>query len=134
MIVPAGYALVMLAMLAVTRDARVMQMLPVLAPLALFASLEIDSWKREHSAALDWFGILTFGLTALVLWGFWIDAYVNGMSPRVAILLRDTETGYPTSLRLRAFLAAVFLTQAPPAPPAGSPSACPRRASGRGRR
>ena len=110
LIVPATYAIVMLAMLAVTSDARVMQMLPVLAPLALVASLEIDSWKREHSAALDWFGILTFGLTAIVLWGFWIDAYINGMSPRVAFLLRDTETGYATSFRLREMLAAMFLT------------------------
>ncbi len=109
-IVPGLYAIVMLVMLAVAPDPRLMQMLPVLAPLALVASLEIDSWKREHSAALDWFGILTFGLTAIVLWAFWIDAYFNGMSPRVAILLRDTETGYGTSFHLREVLAAVFLT------------------------
>jgi 4-amino-4-deoxy-L-arabinose transferase-like glycosyltransferase len=109
-IVPGTYAVVMLVMFALTSDARVTQMLPVLAPLALVASLEIDSWKREHSAALDWFGILTFGLTALVLWGFWIDAYINGMSPRVAFLLRDSETGYATSFRLREMLAALGLT------------------------
>ena len=109
-IVPGTYAIVMIVMLALTSDARVTQMLPVLAPLALLASLEIDSWKREHSAALDWFGILTFGLTAIVLWGFWLDAYVNGMSPRVAFLLRDSETGYATSFRLREMLAAIFLT------------------------
>ena len=109
-IVPGTFAIVMLVMLALTSDARVMQLLPLLAPLALVASLEIDSWKREHSAALDWFGILTFGLTAIVLWGFWIDAYVNGMSPRVAFLLRDSETGYATSFRLREMVAAVFLT------------------------
>jgi 4-amino-4-deoxy-L-arabinose transferase-like glycosyltransferase len=109
-IIPGLYSIVMLVMLALMPDPRPMQMLPVLAPLALVASLEIDSWKREHSAALDWFGILTFGLTAILLWAFWIDAYVNGMSPRVAILLRDTETGYGTSFRLREVLAAVFLT------------------------
>jgi 4-amino-4-deoxy-L-arabinose transferase-like glycosyltransferase len=109
-IIPGLYSMCMLATLAIAPDPRLMQMLPVLVPLALVASLEIDSWKREHSAALDWFGILTFGLTAMVLWAFWIDAYFNGMSPRVAILLRDTETGYGTSFHLRAFLAAVFLT------------------------
>jgi 4-amino-4-deoxy-L-arabinose transferase-like glycosyltransferase len=32
------------------------------------------------------------------------------MSARVAILLRDSETGYGTSFRLRAVLAALFLT------------------------
>jgi 4-amino-4-deoxy-L-arabinose transferase-like glycosyltransferase len=109
-IVPGLYSIVMLAMLALAPEPRLMQMLPVLAPLALVASLEIDSWKREHSAALDWFGILTFGLTAIVLWAFWIDAYVNGMSTWVAVFLRDTETGYGTSFHLREFLAAVFLT------------------------
>jgi 4-amino-4-deoxy-L-arabinose transferase-like glycosyltransferase len=109
-IVPGVYAIGMLASLALMPDPRVTQMLPSLAPLALVASLEIDSWKREHSAALDWFGILTFGLTAIVLWAFWIDAYFNGMSARVAILLRDTETGYGTSFNLRAFTAAAALT------------------------
>lgn len=109
-IVPAAYAGWMLAMLAAMPDQRLMQLLPIVAPLALLASLEIDTLKRGHSAALDWFGILTFGLTALALWAFWIDAYVNGMSARVAILLRDSETGYGTSFHLRAVLAALFLT------------------------
>ena len=109
-IVPAVYALWMLAMLGGMPDPRLMQMLPLVAPLALLASLEIDSLKREHSAALDWFGILTFGLVALVLWGFWIDAYINGMSASIAIFLDDTETGYGTSFRLRAVIPALLLT------------------------
>jgi 4-amino-4-deoxy-L-arabinose transferase-like glycosyltransferase len=109
-VVPGVFAAWMLVSLALLPDPRLMQMVPMLAPLALVASLEVDSMKREHSAALDWFGILTFGLAAIALWGFWVDAYVNGMSPRVAILLRDSETGYATSLKLRVVLAAVFLT------------------------
>ena len=109
-IVPGVYSIWMLGSLALMPDPRVTLMLPALAPLALVASLEIDSWKREHSAALDWFGILTFGLTAIVLWAFWIDAYFHGMSTRVAILLRDSETGYGTSFNLRAFTAAMALT------------------------
>jgi len=110
LVVASVYAAWQLASIALSADPRITQLMPVLVPLALVASLEIDSMRREHSAALDWFGILTFGLTALVLWAFWIDAYVNGMSPRVAIVLRDSETGYGTSFHLRAFLGAVFLT------------------------
>ena len=110
LIVPGVYAGVMLLMLAIMPEQRLMELLPLVAPLALVASLEIDSLKRGQSAALDWFGILTFGLTAIALWAFWIDAYVNGMSARVAILLRDSETGYGTSFKLRAILAALFLT------------------------
>ena len=56
----------------------------------------------------------------MVLWGFWIDAYFNGLPARVAILLHDTETGYGLAFNLRATLAALFLT------PRGSCS-CVRR-------
>ena len=109
-VVPAVFAGWMLLMLLAMPDQRLMQLLPLCAPLALLASLEVDTLKRGNSAALDWFGILTFGLVAIALWAFWIDAYVNGMSARVAILLRDSETGYGTSFRLRAVVAALFLT------------------------
>jgi len=109
-IVPGAYALVLLASLALMPDPRVIQTMPIAAPLAILAAREVDSLKRGHSAALDWFGILTFGLAAIVLWAFWIDAYVNGMSLRVAMLLRDSETGYGTSFSLRAILAALSLT------------------------
>jgi len=109
-VVPFAFAAWMLAMLATMPDPRLVQMLPLIAPLALLASLEVDSMRRGHSAALDWFGILTFGLAAVALWAFWIDAYVNGMSTRVAILLGDSETGYGTSFHLRAVVAALFLT------------------------
>ena len=109
-VVPAAYALVLLASLALMPDPRVIQTMPIAAPLAILAAHEVDSLKRGHSAALDWFGILTFGIVAIVLWAFWIDAYLNGMSPRVAIMMRDSETGYGTSFNLRAMLAALALT------------------------
>ncbi len=63
-------------------DPSLIDALPLLVPFALLASLEVDSLRRGFSAALDWFGILTFGLLAIVVWGIWIDARINGMSPR----------------------------------------------------
>ena len=56
--------------------------MPLLVPLALLAALEVDTLKRGFSGALDWFGILTFGLLAALVWWLWFDAYVHGMSPR----------------------------------------------------
>jgi 4-amino-4-deoxy-L-arabinose transferase-like glycosyltransferase len=109
-IVPGVFALWMLAMIAVMPNPRLMQLLPLIAPLALLGSLEVDSMRRGDSAALDWFGILTFGLVAIALWAFWVDAYINGMSARVALFLRDSETGYGTSFRLRAVVPALLLT------------------------
>lgn len=107
---PVVMSLVILVGLCVMPAPRIAQALPLLVPLALLASVEVDSLERGMSAALDWFGILTFGLAAVVVWGFWIDSYVNGMSPRVALLLRDTEVGYGTSFKLAAVLAAASLT------------------------
>ncbi|MEP7328459.1 MAG: glycosyltransferase family 39 protein, partial [Betaproteobacteria bacterium] len=66
--------------------------------------------KRGLSGALDWFGILTFGLVALLFWGLWLDSYLNGMSPGVAKLFRDTEIGFQPSFHLGTMLAAVGLT------------------------
>jgi 4-amino-4-deoxy-L-arabinose transferase-like glycosyltransferase len=108
--VPGVLALVMLAGLALTPDPRITYALPLLPPLALLAALEVDSLTRGFSAALDWFGILTFGLLAIVAWGFWIDARFYGMGPTVAALFRDTEIGYQPSFHLGAVIAAVFLT------------------------
>jgi len=109
-VVPGVLALVILASLMVMPEARLANALALLVPMALLAALEVDSLKRGFSGALDWFGILTFGLLALVMWVFWIDAYVNGMPLNMARLLRDTEVGYHPSFHLGTMLAAVSLT------------------------
>ena len=109
-IVPGVLALVILASLLVMPEARLANALALLVPLALLAALEVDSLKRGFSGALDWFGILTFGLVAVVFWGFWIESYVAGMPAHVARLFRDTEIGYKPSFHLGTMLAAVGLT------------------------
>ena len=64
-VLPATLALVMLGGLSLQNEPRLTHAIPILVPLALLASLEVDSLKRGYSGALDWFGILTFGLLAL---------------------------------------------------------------------
>lgn len=107
---PGVLSLVILAGLLVQPDVRLANALPLLVPLALLAALEVDSLRRGFSGALDWFGILTFGLAALLMWGLWIDAYVAGMPQGVARLFRDTEVGYRPSFHLGSILAALALT------------------------
>ena len=109
-VVPGVLSIVILASLLVMPDARLANALPLLVPLALLAGLEVDSLKRGFSGALDWFGILTFGLLAVVMWGLWIDAYVHGMPGNVARFFRDTEVGYQPSFHLGTMLAATGLT------------------------
>ena len=108
--IPGVLSLVILANLLVMPDARLVNALPLLVPFALLAALEVDSLKRGFSGALDWFGILSFGLTALLMWVVWIDAYLNGMPVQVARVFRDTESGYHPSFHLGSILAAFGLT------------------------
>jgi len=109
-VLPGVMSLVILAGLLVQPDVRLANALPLLVPLALLGALEVDSLRRGFSGALDWFGILTFGLAALVMWVLWIDSYVHGMPQGVARLFRDTEVGYRPSFHLGSMLAALSLT------------------------
>ena len=109
-IVPGVLALVILVNLLLAPEPRAISALPLLVPFAVIATLEVDSLPRGFSAFLDWFGILTFGLLAIVVWGLWIDARVNGMSSRAAVLLQDTEVGFQPTFHLGTILLAIFLT------------------------
>jgi 4-amino-4-deoxy-L-arabinose transferase-like glycosyltransferase len=91
---PGTLALAIFVSIATMADPRVAYLMPILLPLALLGALEIDTLKRGYSGALDWFGILTFGLAAAIAWWLWFDALASGMSTPVARLLRDTEAGY----------------------------------------
>lgn len=109
-LVPAVMSIVIMLALLVQPDPHLALALPLLVPLALLAALEVDSLRRGFSGALDWFGILTFGLAALLMWVLWADAYINGMPQNVARLFRDTEVGYRPSFHLGSMLAALSLT------------------------
>ena len=109
-VIPGVLSLVILANLLAMPEARLANALPLLVPFALLAALEVDSLKRGFSGALDWFGILSFGLAALLMWFLWIDAYLNGMPANVARMFRDTEAGYRPSFHLGSMIAAVALT------------------------
>ncbi len=110
LLIPGVLSLVIFGSLMVLPEARLSNALPLLVPLAVIAALEVDSLKRGFSGALDWFGILTFGLMAILMWGLWINAYTSGMPANVARFFRDTEVGYQPSFHLGTMLAATGLT------------------------
>ena len=107
---PAMAALVIGAATLAMANPRLIVLMPLLLPLSLLAALEIDTLKRGFSGALDWFGILTFGLVSLLLWWLWFDAWAHGMSPAIARLFRDTEAGYRPAFHWAAFGLSLFLT------------------------
>jgi 4-amino-4-deoxy-L-arabinose transferase-like glycosyltransferase len=108
--IPGTLALVIVVCLTLAPEPRAILATPLLLPLALLAAMEIDTLKRGFSAALDWFGILTFGLFAALVWWIWIDARVQGMSPTIAHLFRDIEVGYRPRVQWGALAVSVFLT------------------------
>jgi 4-amino-4-deoxy-L-arabinose transferase-like glycosyltransferase len=110
--IPGVLALVVYLNLLAMPDPKLISALPLLVPCAVLASLEVDSLRRGYSAALDWFGILTFGLLAIVVWGIWIDARLSGMSPAIAALFRDTEVGFRPTFHLSSVIIAILLTLA----------------------
>lgn len=54
----------------------------LLIPLALLAAAGVESLRRGAASALDWFGVMTFGFFALLLWSGWVAMF----------------TGYPTGI------------------------------------
>jgi 4-amino-4-deoxy-L-arabinose transferase-like glycosyltransferase len=109
---PGLVSIVVFANLLVIPDPKLIDGLPLLVPLALVGMLEVDTLKRGYSAALDWFGILSFGLLGLLVWAAWIDARLFGMPRAVAALFRDAESGYRPSFHFGAVLTAVLLSLA----------------------
>ena len=107
---PGAMFLILLAVLSAAPEPRAVLALPLLVPLALLGAAEVDSLKRGYSGALDWFGILTFGLIAALLWGLWLASLYGGLPDAVARLFRDSQPGYRPAWQLWSTLISIFLT------------------------
>ena len=81
-----------LLVLSSSAAAREVNAMPLLLPLTLIASGGIDGLKRGATSALDWFGMMTFGLLALLLWVGWL-AMLTGVPQPLAKYLRDYVPG-----------------------------------------
>jgi 4-amino-4-deoxy-L-arabinose transferase-like glycosyltransferase len=101
---------ILLAVLSAAPEPHASLALPLLVPLVLLGAAEVDTLKRSYSGALDWFGILTFGLIAVLLWGLWLISLRSGLPDAVAQLFLDTEPGYRPPWQLLSALASLFLT------------------------
>ena len=107
---PMTMVVVVLAVLSAGAEPRANLALPVLLPMSLLAAGEVDTLKRGSSGALDWFGILTFGLLAILLWGLWVESLLYGMPDPVARLFRDTQPGFRPPWQWLSLVASVLLT------------------------
>lgn len=113
----AGIALpltITLALLVVLSTAaaepRAVLALPLLLPLSLLGAAEVDTLRRGFSGVLDWFGILTFGLVALLVWALWLESLRSGMPDPVARIFHDTLPGFQPPVHWLPLAVAIFLS------------------------
>jgi 4-amino-4-deoxy-L-arabinose transferase-like glycosyltransferase len=109
-ILPMTMLVVALIVLSAAAEPRANLALPMLLPMSLLGAAEVDTLKRGSSGALDWFGILTFGLVALLLWGLWLQSLLHGLPDAVARVFRDTQPGFQPPWDWLAFSASLLLT------------------------
>ena len=79
--------------LSLSADARELYAMPMLLPLSLLAAASIDALKRSAANFLDWFGIMTFGLLAIMLWTAYI-ALMTGAPAQLAARMAELHPGF----------------------------------------
>lgn len=100
--------LLFLTVTAAPQDTAAMVLLP---PIALLAAGSVATLRRGASAALDWFGIMTYSLFALMLWVWWI-ALMTGHPTRMYARLQVLQPGITPDFHVLPFILAAALTLA----------------------
>jgi 4-amino-4-deoxy-L-arabinose transferase-like glycosyltransferase len=90
-------------------DARDVNAMPLLLPLAILGVAELDTLPRGAASALDWFGVTTFFLFAALLWIGWAGAVTGKPDFAVAWLTREVP-GFKYQFKFLAFALALLLT------------------------
>ena len=106
---PLAATLLFFVLLCVLAEAREVNAMPLLVPLVLLGVAELDSLPRGAASALDWFGVTTFSLMALILWVGFVAA-MTGSPAGVAAWLQREVPGYQYPFRFIPFALAVLLT------------------------
>lgn len=106
---PLAATLLFYVLLSLLAEAREVNAMPLLVPLVLLGVAELDSLPRGAASALDWFGVTTFSLMALILWTGFVAA-LTGSPMVVAAWLQREVPGYQYSFRFIPLALAVLLT------------------------
>lgn len=101
----------MAAVFGFAPEARDIEVLPVLLPLALLAGSAVDALRRGAANALTWFGIMTFTLTGLLIWLGWF-AMMTGTPPDIAHNFAKLEPGFQPRFSLPQFAVALTISVA----------------------
>jgi 4-amino-4-deoxy-L-arabinose transferase-like glycosyltransferase len=98
-----------LVSLSFTREARDNVGLILLLPLALAAASVLDRMPREVARIMDWFGLVFFGLVAVLLWTTWTSA-LTGLPRNFARWVGLQAPGFELQFSWFTFTLAIALT------------------------
>jgi len=97
--VPAVASLLMLLLAAYWGPAQDVNLIPLLAPLALLGFQGALVLRRGAAGALDWFGVLAFGFFGALVWlGYF--AMLTGLPPRIANNLFKSAPGFVLEFKI----------------------------------
>jgi len=83
--------------------------MPMLLPIALLASAALATLRRGAANALNWFGITTFGLLAILMWWGWSGLLLDNRA-KITRLLKDYHPTFEPSVQTPAFWIAILVT------------------------
>ena len=101
--------LVMLLTLSLLPGTKEVYALPLLLPLALLATAALSSLRRGAANALDWFGIMTFGFVAILMWWGWAGLLLDNRA-KITRLLKDYQPGFEPAFHATSFWIALVFT------------------------
>ena len=93
MLLPVGLLIMHMLWFVVAGEARESHALIVLLPLSILAASGVDDLRRGAAQALNWFGLMTFGLFSALLWLAWLAAH-TGVPTGLARTLREANPDY----------------------------------------
>lgn len=108
---PLAAFLVIVLILSTAVIARDVYALPLLPPLAVLATVAVNSLRRGAANSLDWFSVMTFSLVAGVLWLGWY-ATLSGQPAVFAHWFEKRQPGYTVHINGLALFLAVALSTA----------------------
>ncbi|AZN35679.1 ArnT family glycosyltransferase [Iodobacter ciconiae] len=109
MLLPSVLLLVYVLWFVMAGDTRESHALIVLLPLSILAASGVDDLRRGAAQALNWFGLMTFGLFTGLLWLGWLAVH-TGMPAGLARTLREASPAYQERWDVPGIIFAIALT------------------------
>jgi 4-amino-4-deoxy-L-arabinose transferase-like glycosyltransferase len=101
---------VLLVILSLSANIEDVFALPMLLPLALLATASLSMLKRGAANALDWFGLMTFALIAILMWWGWAGLLLDNQKAWVPRQFRALQPDFTMELHTSAFVIAIIST------------------------